>query len=333
MFTRLWQRLRGSNQAVILMYHQVCEKKSDPWDLGVHPENFAAQLYYLRKNFHVVSTEEISELVKRRKLRRNLLAITFDDGFADNHTNAAPMLEWLKLPATFYIPTNAVNLHQQFWWEELQTIVLQSDELPRKISLNLDGTDFQFQFRRDNVLRGKLTQEIKYWRANMPIPNERIQLYYDLWKVIQPLPYTLQCKAISEMKNWSVMRPSRNDNQVMTLKEIQSLSDNPLFTIGAHSVTHAHLGSQSVADQAYEVGESKKILERWIGKPVKGFAYPYGNYTGVTKKIIDDAGYDYAVSTESRSVRNSDDRFELPRLQVKNWSVNQLSFAIKQVRK
>jgi peptidoglycan/xylan/chitin deacetylase (PgdA/CDA1 family) len=333
MLTKLWQKLSGGNQALILMYHQVCEKRSDPWDLAVHPENFAAQLYYLRKHFNVVSTEELSDAVRRKKIKKNLLAITFDDGFADNYTHAAPTLEWVKLPATFYIPTNAVNTREQFWWEDLQTIVLQSEELPQKVALRLDGTDFQFQFQRDNVLKGKLTQEIKYWRATMPIPNERIQLYYDLWKVIQPLPYTLQCKAISEMKNWSVMRSVPKENKVMTLKEIQSLSDNSLFTIGAHTVTHARLGSQNITDQAYEIKESKKVLERWIGKPIKGFAYPYGNYTGETKKILNEAGYDYAVSTEARLVKDSDDRFELPRIQVKNWNVNELASAIRQLRK
>jgi len=333
MLAKLWQRLSGNDQAMILMYHQVCEKKSDPWDLAVHPENFASQLYYLKKHFDVVSTEEFSDAVRRRKLKRNMLAITFDDGFADNYSNAAPMLEWLKLPATFYIPTNAINTHQQFWWEDLQTIVLQSDELPQKVSLSLNGNDFRFQFRRDHVLKGKLTQEIKYWRANMPIPNERIQLYYDLWKTIQPLPYTLQCKAINEMKNWAVMRPSRSESQLMTLKEIKSLNDNSLFTIGAHTVTHVQLASQSVEDQTYEVKESKKILERWIGSQVRGFAYPYGNYTHETKQILHDSGFDYAVSTESRLVKDSDDRFELPRIQVKNWNVNQLSFAIRQLKK
>jgi peptidoglycan/xylan/chitin deacetylase (PgdA/CDA1 family) len=334
MLKQLWRKVIGSglNDALILMYHQVCEKKSDPWDLAVHPENFASQLYYLRKNYNVVSIEELSEAVRRKKLAKKLLAITFDDGFHDNYSNAAPMLDWVKLPATFYIPTNAINTHQQFWWEELQTVVLQSEELPKKVSLNVDGRNFQFYFNSDNILRGRLTQEIKYWRANMPIPNERIRLYYDLWHYLQPLPYTLQAKVITEIKNWSVLkRPSRNDNDVMTLKQVQTLSDNPLFTIGAHTVTHARLASQPVTDQTFEIKESKKILERWIKKPVTGFAYPYGNYTAETKRILAESGYHHAVSTETRSVKPSDDRFELPRIQVKNWKVEELDKAINAV--
>jgi peptidoglycan/xylan/chitin deacetylase (PgdA/CDA1 family) len=334
MFKQLWRKIFGgaSDEALILMYHQVCEKKSDPWDMAVHPENFASQLYYLRKNFHVVSIDELSNAVVRKKLSKKLVAITFDDGFEDSYTNAAPMLEWLKLPATFYIPTHAIASRQQFWWEELQTIVLQSEELPKKVGLYVGGRDFQFHFTKDNVLRGKLTQEIKYWRVNMPIPNERIRLYYDLWQYLQPLPYTQQAHAIAEIKNWPVVtRPTKNDNAVMTLQQVRTLSENPLFRIGAHTVTHTRLGSQAVADQAFEIEESKKVLQSWINKPVTGFAYPYGNYNTETKKLLHEKGYKYAVSTEPRRVKPSDDRYALPRIHVKNWRVDEFDKTIREL--
>ena len=142
----------------------------------------------------------------------------------------------------------------------------------------------------------------------------------------------MQAKAITEIKNWSVLsRPTKSDAALMTLKEVQSLSDNSLFSIGAHTVTHARLASQSIADQAYEIKESKKVLERWIKKPVTGFAYPYGNYNAETKAILQDSGFTYAVSTESRPVQLTDDRFELPRIQVKNWKVDELAKAIKEL--
>jgi peptidoglycan/xylan/chitin deacetylase (PgdA/CDA1 family) len=334
MVKELWSKIFGhaSGGALILMYHQVCEKKSDPWDMAVHPENFASQLYYLRKNFHVVSIDELSNCIMRKKLSKKLIAITFDDGFEDSYTNAAPMLEWLKLPATFYIPTHAIASRQQFWWEELQTIVLQSEELPKKVALCVGGHEFQFRFNSDNILRGKLTREIKNWRANMPIPNERIRLYYDLWQYLQPLPYTQQQQALAEIKNWSLLiRPTKNDNGVMSLQQVRKLSENALFRIGAHTVTHARLGSQAVADQAFEIEESKKVLEGWINKPVTGFAYPYGNYNVETKKLLHEKGFKYAVSTEGRRVKYTDDRYALPRIHVKNWKVDEFDKTIREL--
>lgn len=328
MLNGLWNRLINFRQkkAVILMYHQICEKKSDPWDLAVHPEKFASQLYYLKRNFNVVSIEELASAVTRKKLHRNMLAITFDDGFADNYTNAAPMLEWLQLPATFYVSTSAIHHNRPYWWDELQSIILQPELLPTKLSLKINGNNIQFQFRRDHILRGKVTQEIKCWRADMPVPNERVSLYLELWQHIKPLSYDHQNRTLEELRDWSKLTHVDNKHgAVMKVTDVQALSKNPLFTIGAHTVHHAMLAAQSKTDQAFEVQESKRTLENWTGKQVTGFAYPYGNYNGVTKSVLQEAGFKYAVSTESRVATVSDNLFELPRIQVKNWSVQQLT--------
>ena len=100
--------------------------------------------------------------------------------------------------------------------------------------------------------------------------------------------------------------------------------------MGAHTVHHAMLASQSAAEQAFEIRESKRVIENWIGKTVNGFAYPYGNYNADTKTALNDAGFKYAVSTECRSVIPGDNHFELPRIQVKNWHLPEFTANIRQ---
>ena len=102
---------------------------------------------------------------------------------------------------------------------------------------------------------------------------------------------------------------------------LQRKPQNALFSIGAHSMHHSMLAEQNVNDQAFEVRESKRQIETWLGKPVKGFAYPYGNYNAVTQTLLREAGFEYAVSTEQKLVTAKDDRFALPRIQIKNWCV------------
>lgn len=114
----------------------------------------------------------------------------------------------------------------------------------------------------------------------------------------------------------------------MDVHEMQMLSQNSLFSIGAHSVHHAMLSEQNAHDQAFEVRESKRQIENWLGKPVKGFAYPYGNYNKITQQLIKEAGFEYAVSTESKLVTMEDDPFALPRIQVKNWCVYEFASKI-----
>src|SRR5205085_2421930 len=80
----------------------VASDHRDPFQLCVHPTNFAAQLEVLREVADVVP---LTELWRRRakRRRRPLVALTFDDGYADNLLNAAPLLERGGLPATVYV--------------------------------------------------------------------------------------------------------------------------------------------------------------------------------------------------------------------------------------
>ena len=117
----------------------------------------------------------------------------------------------------------------------------------------------------------------------------------------------------------------------MSVREMQMLSENPLFTIGAHSVHHAMLSQQNAIDQAYEVRESKHQLEKWLGKPITGFAYPYGNYSSLTQTLLKEAGFRYAVSTEPKAVSTDDDLFALPRIQVKNWCVYEFASKLNEM--
>jgi peptidoglycan/xylan/chitin deacetylase (PgdA/CDA1 family) len=111
---RVMRHLRRSNRnAVILMYHQIAKRTSDPWSLSVSPEHFDQQMTYLRKHHQVLPLPELADMVRKRRIYKDVVAITFDDGFQDNFTTAFPILQRHKLPATFFISTNLVG--SDYW--------------------------------------------------------------------------------------------------------------------------------------------------------------------------------------------------------------------------
>ena len=333
MFDKILYKLKAITQpkAVILMYHQVCDRKDDPWELAVHPDHFQSQLDYLKKNFHVVPISELAEAIGKHAMRKTV-AITFDDGFKDNYTNAAPMLDWHQLPATFYVATTAMKQGYVYWWDDLQDIIFHSEILPPRFEMLINGALVEFTFKSDHKLNNKLVNQIRAWNYHLPIPNERIALYMLLWHHIKPLTYARQSGVLAEIREWADHKQFSSPQCVtMSIREMQMLNENPLFSIGAHSVHHAMLSQQSPADQAYEVKESKMQIEKWLGKPVNGFAYPYGNYNSVTQTLLKEAGFSYAVSTESKAVTADDDPFALPRLQVKNWCVYEFASKLNEM--
>src|ERR1700732_3720210 len=99
----------------ILMYHRVAKTDFDPWNIAVSPDEFERHLTNLR-NKAVLPLREFVELQRSKRLPRNAMAITFDDGYACNALVAAPILESFGYPATFFIVSDAIRRPGGFWW-------------------------------------------------------------------------------------------------------------------------------------------------------------------------------------------------------------------------
>ena len=70
----------------------------------------------------VLPLQEFVRLHVQKRLPRNAVAITFDDGYACNALVAAPILKSFGYPATFFIVSDAIARPEEFWWDQLQVI-------------------------------------------------------------------------------------------------------------------------------------------------------------------------------------------------------------------
>lgn len=64
--------------------------------------------------------------------------------------------------------------------------------------------------------------------------------------------------------------------------------------VSVHSANHPNLPSQSKIDVISEIIEDRKELERLVGYPVRGMAYPFGNTDDDVIKAMDGLGIEYA---------------------------------------
>lgn len=102
----------------------------------------------------------------------------------------------------------------------------------------------------------------------------------------------------------------------MTLEEVKTAASYPEVTIGSHTVSHPITTEVQMAVLRYELEESKRQLEHWIGAPVKSFAYPGGYYNGRESRVLAEYGYELAATTEPRFVTPSANSLEIPRFHV-----------------
>jgi peptidoglycan/xylan/chitin deacetylase (PgdA/CDA1 family) len=102
---------------VVVAFHRVQESVAPDDGLTVDVAMFARHCRFFRRHFSVVPLREIVRKLERGEPLRRELAITFDDGYRDNFTWAAPVLERLSLPATFFVVTEWMGSDVVPWWD------------------------------------------------------------------------------------------------------------------------------------------------------------------------------------------------------------------------
>ncbi len=88
------------------------------------------------------------------------------------------------------------------------------------------------------------------------------------------------------------------------------------WEIGAHTLTHPHLATINATQAKNEISESKMYIEQTLSISVSTFAYPYGDYNEEVKNITVNAGYKFAVATDSGGMLLHDDRFAIFRVNM-----------------
>jgi peptidoglycan/xylan/chitin deacetylase (PgdA/CDA1 family) len=296
-----WLQVRVQGGAVILGYHRVGDAAHDAYGICVMPEHFEEQMDAVSRYAHVLSLSRLVQHLKEGTLPARSVAVTFDDGYADNLYQAKPILEKYQVPATIFVCTGYWGM--RFWWDELDRLVMSSNSDPR--SLRLDDGKSQFRWKlpveiseaqdfQDAAIRRKLRHELYHFLLEMDVDEQK--------------------RAMDEIRSWARLAldgsvPSRS----MDRAELIRAADGGLIEIGAHTRSHPMLPRLSLARQTDEILSSRRNLEDLLGKKVSGFAYPNGRATEDTIRILREAGFEYACASLENVVRPGCDLFALTR--------------------
>jgi peptidoglycan/xylan/chitin deacetylase (PgdA/CDA1 family) len=306
-------------KAIVLMYHRIADLLPDPFELAVSPLNFEEQLQVLKNNFSVLSVNEFVGQLHKRSYSSNSVCITFDDGYADNYYTARPLLEKYKCPATFYIATEFTNKTQHFWWDELQSLLLNTPKLPPLLAIDIGGISIEYKLDNDGVLTAEQWEQQKNWLFTGQPITQRCELFTVLWKQLKPLSFAEQQHVLIKLKYWAGKKSIDIDSSVMTDKQLRAIAGNPLFDIGIHTHTHPSLVFFSRNVQFQEIAGCKEYLETNLGKRMNTISYPYGDYNDVTLSIVKEKAIKGAFTTNERVVTKRTDPLCIGRFQVKNW--------------
>jgi peptidoglycan/xylan/chitin deacetylase (PgdA/CDA1 family) len=245
----------------ILAYHRVCDfdLSNYPFDQEVISAStllFDQQVDFVKRNFDCLVFSDLKDAIDgRRSLPKRPLMITFDDGYADNYSNAFTILKRHGLSATFFITTDIIGTQNPFWWEKVVYWVKRG-ETPKNI---LKGSNLQMDGAAN-------PWDVIHWLKSRTNPV-RVDLL-DGWEKEYPLPVEHGLHWVQPL-NWD---------------EVRKMSQGGM-EIGSHTVTHPVLTQLSEEDLCYELTASKKRIEMEIGKEVLSIAYPGGKQADHDERV------------------------------------------------
>ncbi len=306
----------------VLMYHRIAAPETDIWQLSVNPQKFEDQLKILQKNGNVVPIQQIVQNFYSKKLQKNCSAITFDDGYVDNYEIAKPLLEKYELPATFFISSGNIGTDGEYWWDELERLILFTIQLPSIFILLINEITIQSDLSSETVLNDDIKQKHRNWDAiNQSPPTLRAQLFLRLWQELKPLSHEKQQYLLLMIRNWAnIVDLGRDEYKTVSVEQLKNLSEHPLFTIGAHTVTHPALTYHNRDVQNREIFDNKIQLEKITGAEVDLLAYPYGNYNDKVMQLANEIGFKAAFTTNPKRIAAYNNPYELGRFQVTNFT-------------
>ena len=264
---------RRTSAGLILLYHRVTDLNSDPWQLCVSLRNFEQQMQLLSETCSPVSLRELASLLEAKHPPRSPVVVTFDDGYADNLHQALPTLEQFDVPATFFLTTGWLNRQREFWWDELDRLLLQPGSLPQTLRLTADGKSGKWCLGEAANYTAEDSEQNRRWCTLEKPPTVRHDAYYAIRKRLHALLQQNRQSVIDEILEWAgaeaVERPS---HRRLSREEVNALSRSSIVEIGSHTVNHPVLTTLSLAAQKREIELSKTMLEEIIDRPVTSIA-------------------------------------------------------------
>jgi peptidoglycan/xylan/chitin deacetylase (PgdA/CDA1 family) len=306
---------------LVLAYHRVADLDADPQRLAVSPARFAAHLDVLTTRATVMPLPAMLGRLRHDGLPPGAVAITFDDGYADALSQAAPLLAGANVPATMFLTTGSIAESREFWWDELERGLLGVNTLPVRLRLPIGEWDLSGAQPRSPHEAGR---EAAWSVLDSSCPGPRHRAYLDLCRRLQAVDRATREHTLSELSSMAGhSRAPRPSHRPLRQDEVAVLAASAGITIGAHTVTHPSLAARPAAEQLQEIDGARRDLEAWIGRPVDAVAYPFGGRGDVSRDTIASArhaGMTIGCTTQAGRVDAATDPLRVPRAIVRNWT-------------
>ncbi|MGF1529307.1 MAG: polysaccharide deacetylase family protein [Candidatus Competibacterales bacterium] len=287
----------------ILIYHRILQEPAPLQPSEVAAPTIAWHFGLLARCFTVLPLAEAVERLYRKALPPRSVCITFDDGYADNYTQALPLLQRFGLPATVFIASGYLN-GNLMWNEALMELIRRAPGETLDLTTRGWGVHPLTTLEARRQILEALVKRLKYLH-----PLERIR----------------HIEAMADEVGVVL-----NHRAMMTSEQVAALAAAEV-EIGAHTVNHPVLSHIDDAEARREISENRQHLQELTGRTIRFFAYPYGkpgrDFHRRHQQLVAQLGFRAAVTTAWGVSTPRSDPFGLARFSP--WDARPLPFGLR----
>lgn len=287
----------------VLIFHRVFPEIDPLFPDEPDIERFDAIVAWVANWFNVLPLDEAVICLKRGTLPARAAAITFDDGYADNLSCAAPVLCKHGVSATFFIATGFLDGGRMWNDTIIESIRTASQSSIDCAWLGLGSLPLQDNAAKRRAI-SKLLSAIKHQEVDR--------------------------RADSVARVAEVCTGKLPNDLMLTRQQVRMLRAKGMG-IGAHTVSHPILLKLNDDDARSEIGESREDLQAILRERVSLFAYPNGklgsDYTDRHAQIVLSLGFDAAFATNWATANSNSNPFQIPRFTP--WDKSKWRFAMR----
>lgn len=273
----------------VFCYHQVLEARDPLRSTEPTGEEFQDDLETIGRVFNVLPLPAAVERLAAGTLPARAACITFDDGYANNHGLAAPLLERAGLPATFFIAGGAVD--DGVMWNDLvieAARIKGSDWIADDLAELGDGAG---QHGSPAGFLGWILPRLKY--RPMDRRRELAEAFFRRNTGQEPPRLMMDRAAVADLARRG-------------------------FDIGGHTLQHPILKELTEEEARREIGGCRRWIEEVTGRVPVTFAYPNGipgrDFGPEHVRLVREAGFGSAASTCWAVAGPESDRYSIPRI-------------------
>lgn len=288
---------------LLFMLHRVRPATGDAFQpnrhLEITPDFLRIVLRHLRtQDIDIVTMDEVHRRMTARDFSRRFASFTFDDGYRDNRDHALPVMREFDAPLTVYIASAFAQGTGGLWWVALERAIAATDSL----DMTLDGARVRIDCATAAAKQTAFNQVHDWLRR---LPTDR-----DVRDEVRAL-----CVR-SGVDDAAISR-----DLCMSWDELRAFATDPLVTLGAHTISHCNLAHEPEEIARQEIRLSKERIESTLQKPVRHFAYPYGDKSAAGPREFATTraqGFTTAVTTRPGMVfpDHADHLTALPRISL-----------------